>query len=99
MCAFESDAGSRVVAGSSFDAMRAAAVRAEERSSDAALMGRADGNAEAVQVPGGRGGRRLADHLRRGKAGEWRRHFEPFPEVRDSFQQVTREWQAGFERI
>ena len=78
----------RVVQGSSFGAMRAAACAAE----GAEAAAKAAAAAGLVEVPGadaggaGAPGHRLADHLRKGKVGDWRAHFGPFPEVLQRFE-------------
>ena len=64
---------------------RCAAEGAEAAAKAAAAAG-------LVEVPGadasgaGAPGHRLADHLRKGKVGDWRAHFGPFPDVLQRFE-------------
>ena len=85
----------RVVEGSSFASMREAAVAAEAltEGARAAEGAEAEGTAAAArspsyEVPGKAKQleRRLADHLRKGEVGDWRTHFEPYPELLDAFE-------------
>jgi hypothetical protein len=88
----------RVVEGSSFASMREAAVAAEALTEGvrAAEDAEAAGTAAAprspsmpsYEVPGKAKQleRRLADHLRKGEVGDWRPHFEPYPELLEAFE-------------
>ena len=85
----------RVVEGSSFASMREAAVAAEAvtEGARAAEDAEAEGTAAAArspsyEVPGKAKQleRRLADHLRKGEVGDWRTHFEPYPELLEAFE-------------
>ena len=81
----------RVVQGSSFGAMRAAACAAE----DAEAAAKAAAAAGRIAVPGAKAGRRHADHLRKGTVGDWRAHFGPFPEVLQRFEVEVGEAMRG----
>ena len=44
--------------------------------------------------------RRLADHLRKGEVGDWRTHFEPYPELLDAeFQVAEVAWRRAAENV
>ena len=84
----------RVVEGSSFASMREAAVAAEaltegaRAAEGAGAEGTAAARSPSYEVPGKAKQleRRLADHLRKGEVGDWRTHFEPYPELLEAFE-------------
>lgn len=100
----DSDFINRVVEGSSFSRMRNAAVAAEDATENAIQDAKAR---PAYDVPGKlrQNERRLADHLRKGEIGDWRRHFDPYPGLLAAFEEAFadscmgtcngREWDCG----